>query len=1380
VRPACSRGAARALAVLLLAWATSALAARYPQVASDSQGTWIATDGALVRVVDDLFTFFSAEDGLPTDRVRLVAPDDREVWLATPRGLGRMDRNAQRWEVFRAPEPLPSDDVRAVAVDERSVWVGTARGAVRWDKQARRWEPVQDPQGPGQEPVDFILSLGQTVWFACGEELRVFDRTTRAWRRYGQPEGLAVGPLTEILQLGESLWLVGRDGLVRLDLRAGSLSVFGPAQGLPAGRLTAFAPVQGEVWIATDQGLVSYSPGSDALGPFLHTAGMPRGPIRGIEVSAPWVWVVTDQEVGLFNLLQRTWEHKREEDGRGPGPFSGTALAGGMLILVQPGGFQGYQFQRDDWRSFDLDGLRAGEREAGGLGARFHLDLQLSADASLARSSGGWSHGVHVLPDARLGFGTPLEGGRSLDASVRVDLGDATTAGVREYDAELRYRGGPEDALRELVLSDELHLHAEAGRRGLMDEVWLEGLGIYQEFGRRPGAGASRAPVGAELEVGLNRGVRAREFFRGTIDYTVQLGHPYVTPRSERVKVDGMRLERDVDYIVTHTTGQLTFLNPDQVNALSLVEISYTYEQIPRKGSASLSILELLPRDDELGAMKRAGSTAYVTDEGGLYAQIDGAAPKYLERGWVESVFQDYAQGSTRVGVQIHDMGSPENALSMFDYDRPLSYVALWDEPDSAALLDQGLPAGYAVKMRLERYYVELAIDEKTKASEILIGLFAGTIRARGDLAGVLRDALRELVGRVHLGVNPHDSFGLGLGWLGASDLQEEGLGQLEARRLQLVALDGWTRHALGDGAWGGELRSSFQLAHNRFTQADQEGSGLGAAGELAYLAPSLRARFDGEYHSADFDALGARETALGTFESDLRGELGLNPWRGLELEFTYDRETSRPAAGLTPDREERGLNENLAGRLAFVRDRWPTVWLLGARSVLQGGDHRDEKWRVAGSFEYDLARGLLEVLGMKKLVVKATYDRSENEVAVAEPPVDPRALELWQRLASSPGVAENLRAELKFAPTATEDAYARFERKTFAPDARGTAAEGGVPPLEAWELIAGAASRFLPGIVPTFNGKLGFRQGLSPAGLAFESAQSNLAGGLDLFPGRWWSALDSLLVSLGYGYTRGEEAEGDDPGRLGMRVAMDKHQAEGRLAYGRYDEAWRFEGRAKWWRVTEADALTGQPRETERAFELVSRLTYRPIYTSPITARLDVARDELWNPEAGRLGEALRFVPALEWERRWSRDLVSRLRFEAPVRLVDAAWDELAGRSLTFRDVGLKPFAELRYRLLELWSSSLLRLSLRGAHAWQIPYQRGAGGSGAERSRELLLAGYLDWEKPGAFLLRLGVLYVWHVCEELDLAEPRAAQEACRALSRHALQPNLKLMARF
>ncbi len=1368
--------------------------ARYPRVARDAQGIWVATDEALIQIVDELFNFYGAADGLPSDRVRMVAPDDREVWAATPRGLARMDRNSRRWEAFHAPDPLPSDDVYSVAVDDRYAWVATARGLVRWDKLGKRWEPFGQEQGPGANPVYDVLSLGRTVWFASQTAVYRFDRQTGEWRTYGPAEGLTVGPVTEMLQLGESLWLLGAGGLARFDLRSAAINVFNEDSGLPSPLVTAFAQVAGEIWIGTDRGLVVYQPGSDAISKFLYKKGMPPGEVVGIEVAMPYVWVATDQGLGRFNTMTRVWEEKREEDGLHPGAILGTALSGSLLVLLFPDAFQGYLAQRDDWLTYPLADVWSG-KAAGAADRspwRFNLELMATGDGSLTWSGDSFDHSEQIVPDIRLGVGRALEGGRSLDASVRLDFGDATTSGIREYDAELRFRGNDTDTLRELIVSDELRLKDVEDQHDLVEDAWLEGVGVYQRMGDAKGREVD--PVTVEAEAGLRRGVRTREYFRGTIDYTFQLAHPYVTPRSEVVKVDGEIMDRDVDYIVTHTTGQLTFLNPDRVNALSLIEVTYTWEQIPRKDTASRSILEMLPWDNEIGGFTRSGSPTYVTDESGLYAQINGAAPKYLDRGWMESVFQDYIQGSSSLAIQIHDMGDPANALEIFDYDRPISYVVLWDEPDSTALLDESLPSSYAVKMRMDRYYVELSIDEKSKSAEILIGLFAQAVRTKGDLEGTRLDRLRPLTGRVRLGVNPTDNFGVGVGYLGGSDLEDAGVmartGAIR-RTFHMGTVDLWTKHKLGSGAWGGELSSFFQAAEGTSTQGlAEEVSGGAVSGDVVYNSQALTLRLDGEAHSRDHEAGSTRDTPLGTFMGDVRADATLSPVRWLRLRVLYDHERSRLAPELSPTGSSSGtgINENLLGKLTFMRAKWPTVWFLAGRSVLEGGGHSDEKLRLAGSLEYDLAHGLLDGLGLKKLAVKAYFDHSDNEVPVLvdehNPLLDPTGRLRWLALGSSPGTAQNMRFELKFAPTATEDAYARFERKTFEPDAAvlAASASGEEPlalPLEAWELIMGAASRWLPGLVPTFNGKLTYREGRELSGDYFQNAQAILAGQLEMFPGRWWEPLGSTMLSVGYGFTNAEEAGGalGTGGRVDWMKAVHlvKHQVEAKGSVGNYDDVLRFESRSKWWTVREGETQ----EETERYFEILNRITYRPVYTSPITLRLDYAQLEQRNPEDGQLGSIRSLIPSLEWERRWSHDFVTKLRLEVPWRTLDHAWDEVRERSLTYAEWSIKPWLEIRLRLKELTADSQLRLALRAYHQWIRPFDLPASGdSGAETARELYAAVWLDWDSPGAFLLRLGAVYQWRVCEELDLADPIAAAEECRSV--HNLQPSIKLIARF
>ncbi len=1383
-------GNASILASLLVTLMAISAFGRYPRVASDAQGTWIATDEALIRVVGDLFTFYTSANGLPGDRVRNVAPDDREVWIATPRGLGRMDRNSRRWETFGSPAPLPSNDVYSVAVDDRFAWVGTAEGVVRWDKLAKQWEPFGKQRGTKDLAVYDILSFGQTVWFACQKGLLRFNRQTGEWQYYGPEEGLDIGAVLEIMRVGESLWLLGHDGIARFDLRSEAVSTFKLSDGLPSTLVTAFAPVAGETWIGTDKGVVVYKPGSDAISPFLYEKGMPQGQVVGIQVSMPWVWVATNKGLGLFNTRTKVWEEKRTEDGLAPGAILGLAMAGSMLVLLQDKTFQGYQTQRDDWVTYPIEDIWEGKTSGAGDSSSLRVNFELiaSGDGNLTWTGDEFSHTAQIVPDMRLGAGAALDGGRSIDSSVRLDFGDVTKSGIREYDAEFRFRGNDEDTLRELILSDELRLRDSEDRHDLVDDAWLEGIGVYQRMGNSKSRKVD--PVTVDSEIGLRRGVRVREYFRGSIDYTYRLSHQYITPRSDVVKVDGQILDRDVDYIITHTTGQLTFLNPDKVNALSLIEVTYTYEQVPRKDTASTSILEMLPWDKEIGGFARSSSPVYVSDETGLYKKIDGGAPKYLDRGWMESVFQDYVQGSTSLSIQINDMGSAENAQEIFDYDKPISYVVLWDEPDTTAVLDESLASRYAVKMRMGKYYVEISIDEKSKSAEILIDLFAQAVRTKGDLSGTTLDRYRSFAGRLRLGLNPSDHFGLGMGALFGSDLQNDEVSAttgLSRRSFGLGTVDLWTRHKLGSGPWGGDLSSFAQFGYGRSTDVGAEDIlGRAFAGNVVYNSQALTLRLDGEAQSKNYQSGTTRDTPLGTFAGDFRADATMSPVRWLRLRLLYDHARSYLSPDLAGSGEGVGINENLMGKLTFKKAKWPTIWLLAGRSVLDGGEHKDKKLRLAGSMEYDLAHGVLQDLDFKKLALKAYFDLSDNQVPVLidehNPILEPSARQRWIHLGSVPGQAQNMRFELKFAPTSTEDAYARFERKTFSPAESSTSSpESGSEalPLEYWELIMGAASRWLPGIVPTFNGKMTYREGKDQNGDYFQDAQSILSGQMEFFPGQWITALGSTLLSVGYGFTNSEQADG--MGGSGQDLLWSKamhlvkHQVEAKASYGNYDDIFRMESRAKWWTVREGETQD----ESEQYFEVLNRVTLRPIYTSPITLRLDYAQLQQRNPADQQMGLIKSLAPSLEWEKRWSQDLVTKVRLEVPWRVLDHSWDDVRQIDRNFQEWSIKPWLEVRLRLREVAGDSQLRLAFRAYNQWIRPFDLSKdGNSGAETARETYAAVWFDWDRPGSFLLRIGAVYLWHVCESLDLVDEIAASQECT--DSHSIQPTLKAIARF
>ena len=145
--------------------------------------------------------------------------------------------------------------------------------------------------------------------------------------------------------------------------------------------------------------------------------------------------------------------------------------------------------------------------------------------------------------------------------------------------------------------------------------------------------------------------------------------------------------------------------------------------------SGPRSLVDMLPPDNQVSPWVQAG-VSRITDETAFYNRIDGAAPKYIDRGWVSTVYANYIQGTRSIQVAIHDMGSDANAESIFNFEKPSSWQSINGLPN--AVLDMGLSSAYAAYAYLHHFYIELNISEKTDAARADIERFTNLILDRG------------------------------------------------------------------------------------------------------------------------------------------------------------------------------------------------------------------------------------------------------------------------------------------------------------------------------------------------------------------------------------------------------------------------------------------------------------------------------------------------------------------------------------------------------------------------------------------------------------------------------------------------------------------------
>jgi hypothetical protein len=127
------------------------------------------------------------------------------------------------------------------------------------------------------------------------------------------------------------------------------------------------------------------------------------------------------------------------------------------------------------------------------------------------------------------------------------------------------------------------------------------------------------------------------------------------------------------------------------------------------------ALIQMLPADHQIEAWVKMDPPVLAKTDGQLYNQIDGAAPKYIDQGWQASIYASYVQGGQSIQVAIHDMGNADNAQAIFNRYLPVSRVAIAGL--DSAVVDTGLLTAYSGTAFVDRYYIEVSIDDRSDAA---------------------------------------------------------------------------------------------------------------------------------------------------------------------------------------------------------------------------------------------------------------------------------------------------------------------------------------------------------------------------------------------------------------------------------------------------------------------------------------------------------------------------------------------------------------------------------------------------------------------------------------------------------------------------------------
>jgi len=1393
----------------LLALPSDGAARRYPITKRDSSGTWVGTRGGLLLGRGELWKRYGVKEGLPSALVTDVELSTRSVWVATDRGLARLDKGSRRWERFTKPD-LPSNRVTGVSLDSSDpdhVWVSTEGGLAHYNVRTNTWTRMGKGSGlPGATVYD-VLFKGRTVWAATDAGLAARDTRTGTWKTYTEKSGLAGRRVLEIDEIGTDLWLTCDLGLSRMNLQRRTFSLFRKKEGMPGVKVLAQARVQTLIYFVTDKGLITYDTSADALAPFLHVKGLQGASVRSVAAAGGFAWFATDKGLQRFEPTRKVWEYYTVEDGLSSDDLRQLTVSGSLLLVFSAAGeLDTYDFKKDEWmeRSELLKAAAAdtstpgsqpasrpgsqpasrpaGEGAPGGDG-KLKLSVSAELDTEL-RQALTWTEsdadgmdfsreGIWLVNKLRLGAGARWGKGRSVDLSGKVDWGDldslftgdaSNLETFQRYDFRLRYLGARDDYLREVLAGDKVRIEPTGGV--LTERTEVEGGRVVVDLGpRRKGGRLVRLHASA----GLRRGTPKRVVFRKqdlqklrikSFDLATAKGK-YVIPTSVRAMLDGKELERNVDYFVDHDTGVLWMKNTDLIHTLRVLEVDFEYEQVPRKivsGAASLTLM--LPKDGDIGQIKRSGQARWAKDERGLFDEIDGGAEQYINRGWVKTLSQDLEWGSAGITLRIHDMGEEKNARAIFlarklPDAKPIPGLTNWVIEKQAASI--------SVKGHSGKYFIEISIDQPTMEQEIQSIAFwmRERVSVKGDTSA---DALRDAVISTGATLRLSDTTTLGFAYLGTRSVDDADL----PKALEL-ARDVFSSHAAYSRNFARDisLTARFQAAATR-SEAEVEGrtTGVGVTGDALMTSPYLVARVGARKYTKNYMGIGvARQTEFcrdasgacvlpGT--SRLDHEIGFSArvtaLKWLPVDLTWQRQSTtlgKDYDDAPRDRARVGIRDVALASLGLERRGLPRLSFGGGYIGRRDAVSEQDQLRATGAVEADLADGLLRRLKFKKLYLRGLYEFGDNQVD-----------EFRKNASSELDRAESMHhavGELRLAPTLTESGYLTLEYQQL----HGVLDRDDqvVDRLTYWRLDGGAGSSIVPGLAARLDTTIWFGDAMplpnrqargSSLSTAVQQtrdqvADSRISGVLDIFPGEWVSALSSLKQNVAYTYT---EQSGSYARRQGV-APVGKEQCDiigdedkdGRadcedpdcalsdacLVIGGKSKSHRVYGTIYWDTPGKlqvelfADArwlLSGEDQTVRsRRQEVRSYVTWRPIHPSPITLRFDVAHEE----QRPQMYEGIKpevepwsvnLEPALEWRRRWSTEWwhlaklsvsYSMFRDLPHVRNVENKWGQKGDiERQDYDNVAVTPSVEVRRRFDEVAGWGSFRPYLRASYKMQ------------------------------------------------------------------------------
>ena len=312
---------------------------------------------------------------LLSNKIRCVAADDNNVWVATDKGVSRFSRKDEAWFHYNDSAGLVSDDVLAVALDDNLVWFATSDGVSQYDTSSDKWKIFKRKEGLSSDKVQCIAVDGDYVWFGTDRGINRYDKRIDSWALRSKTDGLSTNNIKTIAVEREYVWVGtqpdrerggGREGprdrgkpgagVNRYHRRTDSWNTYSKTDGLADDILTTIAVSEEEIWFGTrNDGISLYSKTDETfVKSYTKTDVLSSDKINSIVVDGHQIWIGT-ANAGVLRYLKpvNTWLKYTTEDGLASNHISWIAVhRNEVWLATYESGLSRYDKVSNQWTTY--------------------------------------------------------------------------------------------------------------------------------------------------------------------------------------------------------------------------------------------------------------------------------------------------------------------------------------------------------------------------------------------------------------------------------------------------------------------------------------------------------------------------------------------------------------------------------------------------------------------------------------------------------------------------------------------------------------------------------------------------------------------------------------------------------------------------------------------------------------------------------------------------------------------------------------------------------------------------------------------------------------------------------------------------------------------